>query len=339
LENRILIVDDEPMICDILARRLSREGYICVTANNGREGLHCFYKEVFSLIISDIKMPDMDGIEFLRKVKTMSPNLDVILITAYPEIDSAVEAMRLGAYDFITKPLTLDLVALSVKNALEKKRLEEEVEVYHRNLETLVEERTSKLQHAYRILKRSHLDSVKVLAEAIDAKDPYTRGHSDRVRKMSIKIAIHLGFAEDRLESLEYGALLHDIGKIGIKDEVLQKQGMLTREEYQYIQEHPMIGVKIVEGVDFFKDKVPMIRHHHEHFDGKGYPDGLVGDAIPLEARIIAVPDAFDAMTSVRPHREAMSLEMVLSEMERCKGGQFDPQVLSLFFREKIYKP
>jgi putative nucleotidyltransferase with HDIG domain len=268
----------------------------------------------------------------------MSPNLEVILITAYPEIDSAVEAMRLGAYDFITKPITLDLVALSVKNALEKKRLQEEVEAYHRNLETLVEERTSKLQHAYRILKRSHLDSVKVLAEAIDAKDPYTRGHSDRVRKMSIKIAIHLGFAEDRLESLEYGALLHDIGKIGIKDEVLQKQGMLTREEYQYIREHPMIGVKIVEGVDFFKDKVPMIRHHHEHFNGKGYPDGLIGDAIPLEARIIAVPDAFDAMTSMRPHREAMSLKEVLSEMERCKGEQFDPRVLNLFFREKIYK-
>ena len=335
---RILIVDDEPIICSILARRLAREGYECVTANNGKEALHHFYKDIFSLIISDIKMPEMDGIELLRKVKAMNPNMVVILITAYPEIDVAVEAMRLGAYDFITKPITLDLAVLSVKNALERKRLEEEVEAYHKNLESLVEERTSKLQHAYRILKKSHLDSVQVLAEAIDAKDPYTRGHSDRVRRMSMKIAIHLGFAEDQLESLEYGALLHDIGKIGIKDEILQKHGALTSQEYQYIQEHPLIGVKIVEGVDFFKDKVSMIRHHHEHFDGNGYPDGLVGEAIPLAARVIAVPDAFDAMTSMRPHRESISLEEVLSEMERCKGKQFDPMVLDIFFRQKIYK-
>ena len=250
----------------------------------------------------------------------------------------AVEAMRLGAYDFIIKPADLELVALSVKKALESKRLEEEIEAYHSHLEELVEERTARLQHAYRILKKTHLDSVKVLAEAIDAKDPYTRGHSDRVKRMSLKIAMKMGFSEDRIESLEYGALLHDIGKIGIKDEVLQKPGPLSPEEYQYIQEHPLIGVKIVEGVEFFQDKIPMIRHHHEHFDGSGYPDGLAGEAIPLEARIITVPDAFDAMTSLRPHRGVMPLEDVLTEFEKCKGKQFDPQVLEIFLRERIYK-
>jgi putative two-component system response regulator len=338
LEDRILIVDDEPTVSDILARRLAKEGYVCIKANNGKEALQYFYKDAFSLVISDMKMPEMSGLELLRKLKAVSPKITVIMITAFPEIDMAVEAMRLGAYDFLTKPVTLDLVVLSVRKALEKKRLEEEVELYHKNLELLVEERTSKLQYAYRVLKKSYLDSVKVLAEAIDAKDPYTRGHSDRVRKMSIKIATHLGFAEDQLENLEYGALLHDIGKIGIKDEILQKQGALTPEEYHYIQEHPLIGVKILEDVDYFRDKVRMIRHHHEHFDGSGYPDGLTGEAIPIEARIIAVPDAFDAMTIMRPHREAMSLEEVLSEMKRCRGKQFDPQVLDLFFRERIYK-
>ncbi len=326
------------MICNILIQRLTREGYSCTSANNGREALNHFYKDNFSLIISDIKMPEMDGIELLKKVKAVNPNMMVIIVTAFPEIDMAVEAMRLGAYDFITKPVTLDLVVLSVKNALDKKRLEEEVEVYHKNLEKLVEERTATLQQAYRTLKKAHLDSVKVLAEAIDAKDPYTLGHSDRVRRMSLRIAAHLGFAEDRMESLEYGALLHDIGKIGIKDEVLQKQTVLSPREYQYIQEHPLIGVKIVEGVDFFKDKVAMIRHHHEHYDGSGYPDGLQGDTIPLEARIIAIPDAFDAMTSMRPHRNAMALEDVLSELENHKGKQFDPHVLDIFLREKAYK-
>jgi putative two-component system response regulator len=338
MEDRILIVDDEEVICNILARRLAREGYSCVTAHNGRDGLNQFYKDTFSLIISDIKMPDMDGIELLKRVKAMNPNMMVIMVTAYPEIDLAVEAMRLGAYDFIIKPADLDLLILSVKKALDKKRLEKEIEDYHSQLERLVEERTAKLQQAYRVLKKAHLDSVKVLAEAIDAKDPYTRGHSDRVKRMSLKIALHLGFSEERLESLEYGALLHDIGKIGIKDEVLQKPGVLSPSEYEYIQEHPLIGVKIVEGIEFFKDKIPIIRHHHEHFDGSGYPDGLAGEAIPIEARIIFVPDAFDAMTSMRPHKGVMPLQDVLAELEKEKGKQFDPNVLDIFLREKIYK-
>jgi putative two-component system response regulator len=189
MEERILIVDDEEMICSIFSRRLTREGYSCVTAQNGKEALHYFYKDSFSLVISDIRMPEMDGIELLKEVRAVHPGILMIMVTAYPEIDLALEAMRLGAYDFIVKPADLELVVLSVKRAFEKKRLENEVEIYHRNLERLVEERTVKLQQAYRTLKKAYLDSVKVLAEAIDAKDPYTRGHSDRVRRMSLQIA------------------------------------------------------------------------------------------------------------------------------------------------------
>jgi len=337
-EERILVVDDEEVICNVLERRLTREGYSCTTANNGKEALNHFYKNSFSLIISDMKMPEMTGVELLQKVKAIDPKMKMIMVTAYPDIDLAVNAMRLGAYDFIIKPADLDLIVMSVKKALESKRLEEEIEAYHNRMEELVEERTAKLQQSYRTLKKAHLDSVKVLAEAIDAKDPYTRGHSDRVKRMSLAIAKKMGFSEERLENLEYGALLHDIGKIGIKDEVLQKQGPLSNEEYQYIREHPLIGVKIVEGVEFFKDKIPMIRHHHEHYDGRGYPDGLSGEAIPLEARIISLPDAFDAMTSARPHRGVMPLQNVLAELEKCKGRQFDPKMLEIFLREKIYK-
>lgn len=335
--DRILIVDDERLICSILAQRLSKEGYACVTANDGTEALQSFYKEKFSLIISDIRMPVMDGLELLRNVKTVNPNMMVIIATAYPEIDMAVEAMRLGAYDFLIKPVDLDLMVLSVKRALEKKRLEEEIEFHHQHLEKLVEERTAKLQEAYTVLKRAHLDSVKILAGAIDAKDPYTRGHSERVRKFSVRIGMKLNFSEKALETLVFGALLHDIGKIGIKDEILQKQGPLDSEEYKYIQEHPLIGAKIVEGIDFFKDKISIIRHHHERFDGGGYPDGLAGEAIPLEARIIAVPDVFDAMINSRPYRESMPLEDVLVEMERNKGKQFDPNILEVFLSQKIF--
>lgn len=337
-EERILIVDDEEVICNVLDRRLTKEGYLCTTAHNGKEALNLFYQNSYSLILSDIKMPEMSGIELLQKVKAIDPKIKIIMVTAYPEIDLAVNAMRQGAYDFIIKPADLDLIVMSVRKALESKRLEEEIETYHTRLEELVEERTAKLQQAYRYLKKSHLDSVKVLAEAIDAKDPYTRGHSDRVKRMSLAIARHMGFSEERLETLEYGALLHDIGKIGIKDNILQKEGPLSREEYEIIREHPLIGVKIVEGVEFFRDKIPIIRHHHEFYDGSGYPDKLVGEAIPLEARIISLPDAFDAMTSARPHRGVMPLQDAILEMEKCKGKQFDPKVLDIFLREKIYR-
>ncbi len=255
----------------------------------------------------------------------------------FPEIDMAVEAIRLGATDFLIKPVDLELVVFSVKRALAKKAMKEEIEAHHKNLERLVEERTSKLRETLLVLKKSHLDSVKALAGAIDAKDPYTRGHSDRVRRMSMRIGTKLGFSEERLENLVFGALLHDIGKIGIRDEVLQKKGPLTPEEYQYVQQHPLIGVKIVEGIDFFKNKIAMVRNHHEHYDGSGYPDGLIGDVIPLEARIIAIPDAFDAMTSLRPHRRAIPADEVIEEMEKEKGKQFDPGLLEIFLKERIY--
>ncbi len=337
MEDQILVVDDEELICSIFSKRLEKEGYSCITAHDGREALNYFYKGMPSLIISDIRMPQMDGMELLKQVKALDPKMMVIIMTSYPEIDLAVEAMRNGAFDFMIKPVELDLVILSVKKALERKRLEEEIEVYHHHLEKLVSERTGKLQEAYQVLKRAHLDSVTALVGAIEAKDPSTRGHSDRVRQMSIKMGAHLGFDETRLECLEYGALLHDIGKIGIKDEVLQKQSSLSSEEYQTIQEHPLIGVKILEGVDTFKDKITMIRHHHEHFDGNGYPDGLMGEAIPVEARIIAVADTFDSMTSGRLYRERMTIEDVLFELQKDKGKKFDPHILDVFLQEKVY--
>ena len=326
------------MISSLIAQRLAKEGYSCMMANNGREALGYFCDYHFSLIISDFRMTEMSGLELLRKVKEVRPNMMFIIMTGYPEIDIVVEAIHLGVTDFIIKPIDLELLIFSVKKALDKKSMQEEIEAHQKNLEKLVDEKTGELRETLIILKETYLDSVKALAGAIDAKDPYTRGHSDRVRKMSMRIGMKMGLNEEKLENLAFGALLHDIGKIGIRDEVLQKKEQLSPEEYQYVQQHPLIGVSIVEGIDFFKDKISMIRNHHEHFDGSGYPDGLIGEGIPLEARIIAVPDAFDAMTSVRPHRRAMSPEDMLAEMEKWKGKQFDPQILGIFINEKIYR-
>lgn len=336
--DRILIVDDEAEVCKVLSERLSLEDYSCTTAHDGKEALYCLYKENFSLMLSDIKMPEMDGLDLLKKAMTLDPHMKVVMMTGYAEVETVVKALHLGAYDFILKPFDFNLVVFSVRRALEKKRMEEMVADYDQHLEQLVGQRTAKLQAAYGMLKKAHLDSIKMLVEAIDAKDPYTRGHSERVRKWSVQMAVKLNFNEKKMESLEFGALLHDIGMIGIKDAVLHKPGNLDPAEYEHIQEHPLIGAKIVEGTSFFKDIIPTIRHHHERFDGSGYPDRLAGEQIPFEAKMISIVDAFDAMTSLRPHRPEMPLQGALVELEKSKGKQFDPHILEVFMKEKIYR-
>ena len=258
-----------------------------------------------------------EAIRYLRREDTYADASipDLILDLNLPKMDSR-DVLRKIKKDENLRPIPVVVLTTSIADIATK---------------------ASKLQDSYRILRKSYLDSIKVLAEVIETKDPYTRGHSDRVRALSREIAARLGFTEDRLENLEYGALLHDIGKIGIQDELLLKQGVLTAEERHSIQKHSLIGVRIVKGMDFFKDNVPMIQHHHERYEGNGYPDRLSGKTIPIEARIIAIADAFDAMTSMRPYRKAMSLEETLVEMERGGGKQFDPQLLSLFIEEKLY--
>jgi len=331
----ILIVDDDVGLALNLRDILEDQGYRVAVTHDGQTALTLSHDKIFDLAIIDIRLPDMLGDLVINKLSGVSPRTEYILITGHASLESAVEAVRWkNIISYEIKPFDIDRLKLLIHQVAQRKRAEEDV-LRHK---TIVEERTAKLQEAYRTLKKAHLESVKVLAEAIDAKDPYTRGHSDRVKGMSLRLALSLGLTEDKMEILEYGALLHDIGKIGINDGILQKEGPLTPEEFQLIQEHPSIGVKIVEGVEFFEEMIPMIRHHHERFDGAGYPDRLIGEAIPLEARIIAISDAFDAMTSLRPHRPLLPFEDVLVEMERGKGRQFDPKILEVFLGEEIYK-
>ncbi len=331
----ILIVDDDVGLALNLRDILEEQGYSVAVTHDGQTALTLSREKTFDLAMIDIKLPDMLGDLVVNKLSGVSPRTEYILITGHASLESAVEAVRWkNIISYEIKPFDMDRLILLIAQVAQRRRAEEDV----LRQKTIVEEGTAKLQEAYQTLKKAHLESVKVLAEAIDAKDPYTRGHSDRVKTMSLRLARSLGLTEDKLEILEYGALLHDIGKIGINDGILQKSGSLTAEEFHLIQEHPLIGVKIVEGIEFFEDMIPMIRHHHERFDGYGYPDGLMGEAIPLGARIIAVSDAFDAMTSLRPHRPLMPLEDVLREMERGKGRQFDPKILEIFLREEIYR-
>jgi putative two-component system response regulator len=336
LGKRVLIVGDEQAICLIIAHALRKNGYRCVIVNSWEEALHHFYGDDISLILCDINIPNMNGVVLLKQIKYLNPKTVMIFLIPYPKSEVAIEAIRLGADDFITKPINLDRLVFRVERAFENNKYDKVIGGYNGYLGNFEGARIPELQTVSSGWKKPHLDSIGVLTGAIKSKDPYTRGHSDRVRSLAIRIGTRLGFSSKKLEALVFGALLHDIGKIAIKDEVLRKPGLLSSEEYRQVQQHPLIGVEILETFDIFPNMNFMIRYHHERFDGAGYPDGLAGEEIPIEARIIGISDAFDAMTSLRPHRARMTFEMALKEMKDGAGKQFDPAILETFLEEML---
>lgn len=327
----ILIVDDEPFIRDIVSRKLTAEGYSCAQAGNAEQALSTLTQASFECILSDINMPGLDGVELLRQVRVTDQDVAVIMMTGAPDIDVALEAMRLGAHNHLAKPLNLDELVIEVQRAIEKRRLVVENREYQRNLESMVEERTKQLHEANEELRRLLVSSIKSLAHALEAKDPYTRGHSDRVAETAVMIAEHLALSNEELESVRLAGVLHDIGKIGIRENVLNKPGKLSSEEWILIKEHPVVAERILGPIHELKDIIGIVRHHHERYDGSGYPDGLRGADIPLGARILGVADAFDALTSRRSYREALSSQKAISVLEEESGTQFDPVIVRAF--------
>ena len=274
------------------------------------------------VVLSDVRMPRMDGIELLRQVRARWPDTAVVMITAIADVDVAVSCLSIGAVDYLTKPFHLEEVRARVAQALEKRRLILENRDYQEQLEEKVTAQARRLEELF-------LASVQSLADALEVKDPYTRGHSVRVSRYSSIIAQAMGVDGELLRQIELGGHVHDIGKIGVREAVLNKPERLTIEEYDHIMIHPMIGWRILSPL---LTEVPaalnIVRWHHERPDGRGLPDGLVGDAIPLEARVVAAADAIDAMTSGRPYRmREMSFDDAIAEVVRCAGEQFDPDV------------
>jgi response regulator RpfG family c-di-GMP phosphodiesterase len=258
----------------------------------------------------------------------------VIMISAVKDIESAISAMSKGAYDYVTKPFKLNEVALNARRAINNRKLILEKIQYKKNLEIKVEERTRELKDALDKLNATYTNTLTSLVLALDARDTETQGHSLRVVQFSLTLAGLLGITDSGLlQILEYGALLHDIGKIGIPDAILRKPGSLSPKEWDIMKRHPTLGYKIIEGIDFLKDASLVVLHHHEKFDGSGYPMNLSGDAIPLGARIFAVADAVDAMTSERPYRGALTFEEATAELKKFEGIQFDPAVVHSFFK------
>lgn len=324
-----VIADDEPALRQVLVRLMTADGFVCLQAASGVEALEQLEKVDAHLLLTDLRMPSMDGIELLQRARAKYPDLAVILITAVADVDVALACMANGAMDYLTKPFHLEEVRARVSQALEKRRLIVENRAYQRELEDRVAAQARRLEELF-------LGGVQALVQALEVKDQYTRGHSIRVSKYSAALAREIGLPDESIRQIELGGHMHDIGKIGVREAVLNKDGPLTDDEYQHIMTHPMVGWHILSPL---LGDTPMalniVRSHHERYDGRGIPDMLSGESIPLEARIAAVADAFDAMVSGRAYRRGrfMTSEDAIAELRRHSGTQFDPDLAAAFIR------
>jgi putative nucleotidyltransferase with HDIG domain len=332
MADRILVVDDEEPIRDIVSAMLTSAGYACKQASSGIEALAVLsFGEEFELMLSDLMMADLDGIGLLERTKEKYPDMPVVMVTAVHDISVALTAIRNGAYDYLLKPFEREQLLATVSRALENRRLKMENRNYQLNLESLVEARTDQLQAALEELKRSYDITLEVLGEALDYKDRETEGHSKRVTAYTMAIASRMGVPKEQIETIARGAFLHDIGKMAIPDNILNKPGKLTPDEVAIMREHCHLGYKLVRKIPVLQEAAEIVYSHQERFDGSGYPRGLKGEGIPLGARIFSIADTLDAITSDRPYRPAQTLDAAREEIKKWSGRQFDPEVVNVF--------
>jgi putative nucleotidyltransferase with HDIG domain len=347
---KVLIVDDDPMVLALISRKLGACEYDCKIASSGTQAQEFLELESFDLVLLDVKMPGMTGMELLEIIRLHYIGTAVIMITAQKDVITAVRSMQLGAYDYVIKPVDLTLLEMTITRALERRRILVENLSYQVELEKKVDEQTRTIREAF-------LDSITALAYALEARDEYTSGHSQRVTSVATAIAREMNLQEGEVQKIKLAGLVHDIGKIGVKEAILNKSSRLSPEEYESIKTHCEVGERILSPVIKDPEILKMVRHHHERFDGKGYPDGLAGEQIPqgamilnlaetfaaifepgnseeklyLGASIIAVADSYDAMTTNRPYRMAMTVEQACQELQRQRRQQFDPSVVDAF--------
>ena len=330
MEN-ILVVDDEEAIREVVSTMLESKGYHCTSVSNGRLAQDQVKRITPDLVLSDMIMPEMDGLKLLEWLRQYDPEVPVIMVTAIHDISTALEAIRRGAYDYILKPFEKDQLYLGVDRALQHRRLIAENRNYQRNLEQLVEERTAQLSGTLAQLEQSYDDTLEALGSALDLKDAETEGHCQRVTAFTISIAKAMPVPNPYLPVLARAAFLHDIGKMAIPDGILRKPGPLTDDEKQIMRKHCEIGYNMLIRIPFLRDAAEIVLAHQEFFDGTGYPRGLKGEQIPLGARIFTIADSLDAMISDRPYRRALPMSHAREEVRRCSGTQFDPKVVDVF--------
>lgn len=321
----LLVVDDEETIRNLLYEKLHDMGYNCDTARDGKECVEKFAMGTrYDVVLLDIQMPNMNGIETLKNLKSIDPDISVIIISASRDIEDVRSALKLGAYDFIFKPFNILDVESVLERAVERSNLLKQNKDYQQNLEKKVVDQTTELVKLYS-------GTLEAMVKALDLREKETGFHSYRVTEYSVRLARKLKIKDPEISVIAKGALLHDIGKIGVPDNILLKPGKLTDEEWEIMKKHPQLGYDMLKNIDFLEDAANIVLHHHEHYDGSGYPGGLSGKDIPLGARIFSVVDALDAMTSDRVYRKAFSFEKSFDIIRSAAGTQFDPDVVDGF--------
>src|SRR5438128_2766900 len=330
--SRVLIVDDEREITEILSDLFS-DRHKCTTAGSAEEALERLRESEYQLVISDITMSGMSGLEMIPHVKIISPDTVIVMISGMQTIESAINALRLGAFDYLMKPFDLRQAEAAVTRALEHYELVAAKRRYENHLEELVDQRTAELDEALGSLEDAYRSTLKALTAALETRDSETHGHSERVVSYSLRLGHEYGLERAQMKALEFGSLLHDIGKIGVPDAILRKPAKLTEEEWVRMREHPLHGQQILRGIEFLEGASRVVAQHHEKWDGSGYPLGLHAEEIDICARIFAVADAFDAITSDRVYREGRSYDAAAQELDEWASRQFDPKVVEAFHR------
>lgn len=372
--GKILIVDDEEPSRATLSCKLEADGYTCATANDGESVLWRTSVQEFDLILLDLDLCGVSGMKVLPRIVAAHPDTCVLMMTNIENIPSAVEAMKMGAYDYVFKPINMDDLSMRIEKALERRRLTLENREYQLHLAQQVELQVSQIrkylyeavealgleqmsldtpdvvkqtQHYIREMfqiggskdegdmQRTYLQIARTLSRIAEAREPYAVGHAERVGLLANEIAIQFDCSEEIKRQIKFAAILQDIGKIVIPDNILSKQGNLTPAEYIQINRHPTASVEIIQHIDYFKDMLPLVESHHEWFDGSGgYPKKLKGEQIPLGARILAVADAYDALTCQRPHRPSLTSEQAAQVLKRGAGKQWDPVIVDAFLKK-----
>ncbi|MGV3621980.1 MAG: HD domain-containing phosphohydrolase [Archangium sp.] len=328
---RVLIVDDDESVRDVISVLLREEGYHCAVASDADMALELAEAEDTPLVISDMKMPGKDGLWLHEAFRDKHPDTSVIMLTGYGDTEQAVDCLRRGAVDYLLKPPKLTDLIRSIERALAKRRLEMARKRYQKKLERKVRDRTTELRSALKDVSTTYQNTLLALVTALDAREHETSDHSQRVVEYTVAIANVMGIKSPELDEIGRGALLHDIGKIGVPDAVLLKPGKLTPEEWVEMRKHPDIGFSMIAPIPFLAIPSQIVLSHQERWDGQGYPRGLKGNEIHIGARIFAVADTLDAMTSDRPYRKGTTFANAIAEIKRCGGTQFDPDVVKAF--------
>ncbi|HPQ67502.1 MAG TPA: response regulator [bacterium] len=331
---KVLIVDDEVNIREAFREFLEADEHKVVLAGDANAAIQLLNENHFDVVITDIIMPRKSGVELLKEIKELSPHTQVIMITGEPTVETASQAVRAGAFDYMSKPLEgkkireLVIKASRAKELLdEKKRVEEENEYYRQHLERLVQERTAELDATNEKLHKALTGIIQAMTLTIEKRDPYTAGHQMRVGQLAKKLAEEMELSAKLIEGTFMAGVVHDIGKIAVPAEILTKPGKLTEEEMALIKKHTKVGYDILNSIDFPWPIAETILQHHERMDGSGYPQGLVGEEICLEARILAVADVVEAMAHHRPYRPALGIGRALDEIAKNKDRFYDPNV------------